>query len=397
MKKRNIELDRLRAFAVIMTVVIHYARVFFPWNISPEYQQGTSILNIWKNSWTGVDLFFVISGYIICKTIVQHIDQLQSSKIKLVQFIKSFYLRRIYRIYPVACVIFFFVLICSFIFNQGGYFGTPENTIEAGISIFTYTFNYYFAYHSYHAFPLSPYWSLSVEEQFYLILPLFLIMTNTARQRVLLLLAILLLITFYIRPYSQTDSIFLTQTRCDGLIYGCLVYFLTIQPWFSTIMSDWLINKYSRIWITFFLILLLSSITALGFSNSIVIPIACLLSAILVSLAAFERNIIIAFPLIERSLDYLGTRSYSLYLVHFPMFSLTQEIMHRLSQANGFTVGVGFAWHYTILAFGLTAISTELLYRFVELPFIEKGRNLSKILGDKPIAKNELVTTTQIS
>lgn len=395
MKKRNLELDRLRAFAVIMTVVIHYARVFFPWSISPEYHYGASILNIWKNSWTGVDLFFVISGYIISKTIVQKIDDLKKSETGLANFIKLFFIKRMYRIYPVAWIVFFSVLVCSFLFNKSGNFGTPENTIEAGISIFTYTFNYYFAYQSYHGFTLSPYWSLSVEEQFYLILPFFLIFTKTNKQRVWMLLGVLALVTFYIRPYSKVESIFFTQTRCDGLIYGCLAYFLTAQSWFSTVIGTNFGNKYVRMLITLCLIMVLSSITALGFSNNIVIPLACILSSILVILASLEKNIIISLSLIQKGLDYLGSRSYSLYITHFPMFSLTQEIMFRLSKAYGFSINSRLSLYYTLLALVLTAISTESLYRFIEIPFINKGRSISKYLRDNTSHKNGFVSIPQ--
>jgi len=49
MNERNLELDRLRAFAVMMTIVIHGCRVFFPWSIEREYNHGTTLLNIWSS------------------------------------------------------------------------------------------------------------------------------------------------------------------------------------------------------------------------------------------------------------------------------------------------------------------------------------------------------------
>lgn len=372
---RNLELDRLRAFAVIMTIVIHAVRVFFPWSIHPDYSHGASILNIWANSWTGVDLFFVISGFIISKMIVEKIDGLKSSPQGIAFFIRNFILRRIYRIYPIAWLVFALVLICTVLFNKSGSFGTPENTIEAGISIFTYTFNYYFAFGYYKALTLSPYWSLSVEEQFYLIFPLFLILTTSNRQRVLILLSVILLITFVVRPYANSDSIFLTQSRCDGLLYGCLVYFLSTQIWFKNLFARFEGNIFNSI-LTLLLVLVLSSVTALGFSNNIVIPIACILSSLLVSLSAMEKNIITVFYPFSSMLDYLGSRSYSLYIVHFPMMTSTQEIMYRLSQHYKFTISSSLTIDYILLASILTIFSAEILYRYVEIPFINKGRLL---------------------
>ena len=176
---RNYELDRLRAFAIIMTLFIHYTRVFFPWGNNIEYQHGAGILNIWENCWTGVDLFFVISGYIISKNIVKHIDTFKSCSFELSHFIKSFYIARVFRIYPIAWFVFGLSFMGSFLFNQSGSFAPTENIIEAGISIFTYTFNYYLAYGHYKYFDISSYWSLAVEEQFYLLLPLFYIFTKS--------------------------------------------------------------------------------------------------------------------------------------------------------------------------------------------------------------------------
>jgi peptidoglycan/LPS O-acetylase OafA/YrhL len=280
MNARNCELDRLRAFAVIMTLVIHYARVYFPWIKSFDYQHGAGILNIWANCWTGVDLFFVISGYIITKTIISKIDELKGSIIDLALYIKGFYIKRIYRIYPVAWLVFMITLVCSILFNQSGSFSKPENIIEAGISIFTYTFNYYLAYGFYKYFDISSYWSLAVEDQFYLLLPFFYIFTKNNKQRVIILLSILFFITFISRPFITEDNFLLTQNRCDGLIYGCLIYFITQQKWFSVLVSQNDGSRYLRIVGVTLLVLVLAAVPAMGFSNKIVIPLACLVSSI---------------------------------------------------------------------------------------------------------------------
>jgi len=385
MNHRNFEIDRLRAFAVLMTIYIHYSRVFFPWSISPNYHHGTTVLNIWNNSWTGVDLFLVISGFVISKTITSNIDILRSNSNSLAGFIKLFYIKRFYRIYPVAWSVFLFVIIASILFNKGGYFVTLENNIEAGIAIFTYTFNYYFAGGLYHGFTLSPFWSLSLEEQFYLLLPIFLILVKSTRQRVIILLILLSAITFIIRPLTHGDQlIFYTQTRCDGLIYGCLIYYLTQQTWFDEIkIKAHSFSQFSKSCVVLVLIMALSSVTAIGFSNNIVIPLACMLASLLVIIAASEANVI-SFPQpIEKTLDYLGSRSYSLYLVHFPMFSLTQEIIYRISKAEQVVIGPGLEIYYTLLAFSLIFIVSEISYRFIEKPLMEKGRKIAQSIHSK--------------
>jgi peptidoglycan/LPS O-acetylase OafA/YrhL len=387
---RNKELDRLRGFAVLMTVFIHYSRIFFPWSIHQQYTHGTTVLNLLKNSWTGVDLFLVISGYIISKMIVEKIDALKSNNNGLAGFIKGFYIKRFFRIYPIAWIMFFVVLFCSIFFNKTGGFSTPENTIEAGISIFTYTFNYFFGAGQYHAFTLSPYWSLSLEEQFYLIMPLFLIFTKTNKQRVLILIGILLCITFIVRPLS-VDDIFYTQNRCDGLIYGCLLYYLSVQPWFAQSIASHAPARVYRVIITCILVFVLASITAIGFSDAVVIPLACLIASLLVALAAMEKGFITFIPGLEPIIDYCGSRSYSIYIIHFPMFTLTQEIFYRLSIAEHFSIDSHLAWAYTLSALSLTLILSELSYQFVEQRFIAKGRAIVEAVGASKSAKKETI------
>lgn len=393
--KRNLELDRLRGFAVMMTVLIHYTRVFFPWDIEKQYVHGTTVLNLLHNTWTGVDLFLVISGYIISKVIVEKIDSLKQQSISLSVFIKNFYIKRFFRIYPIAWLVFLIVLFCTIFFNHSGYFGTTENTLEAGISIFTYTFNYYFGEGFYHAFTLSPYWSLSLEEQFYLLLPLFLVFTKTTRQRVTILLGVLLLITFVIRPLSP-DNIFLTQNRSDGLIYGCLLYYLSAQNWFHATFSITQVKKRYSIAITCLLIAVLASITAIGFSDIVVIPLACLIAVILVGLSSLEKGFIAFFPIAEGVVDYIGSRSYSIYIIHFPIFTVTQEIGYRLSHQYHFSVNSELALPYSITALLLTIICSELSYRFIEQPLIKKGRRITDNLTLKPQQVQQQTTVNTV-
>lgn len=388
---RNLELDRLRAFAVLMSIFIHYSRVFFPWNIHKGYEHGGSILNLLQNSWTGVDLFFVISGYIISKMIVDKIDGLVDDKSKLMQFIKNFYIRRFYRIYPIACTFFIFVLLCSLFFNASGSFSTPENNIEAGITIFTYSFNYFLELGHYHAFTLSPYWSLSVEEQFYLIFPFFLILVRSYKQRILILIGLILTISLIIRPLSP-EHIFYTQNRCDGLIYGCLLYYVSIQSSYRQLFKPIQKISIASIASIFIMLFLLGTITSVGFPNTAIIPLGCIVATILVAIAVLELNIISFGGVVNAILGYLGSRSYCLYIVHFPMFTFTQELFFRIGHTYNWELNNTFAVPYTALAFILTLLVSELAHRFIERPCIEQGRDLTHLNIDKN-PKERLVTT----
>ncbi|MFU7556756.1 hypothetical protein ACM9NO_28765, partial [Pseudomonas paraeruginosa] len=85
----------------------------------------------------------------------------------------------------------------------GQYFAPPVYNAQAALGIFTYTFNFWLPDNKIAGgVPLAPYWSLSVEEQFY---PLFLILLKSTRARVLALVGTLLLVSLVLRPFSLSD------------------------------------------------------------------------------------------------------------------------------------------------------------------------------------------------
>ncbi|MDP5007737.1 MAG: acyltransferase, partial [Glaciimonas sp.] len=366
---RNLELDRLRALAVILTFFVHFRQVFFPWSFTMKFKEPTSILDLFSMSWGGVDLFFVISGFIISKVIISEFDQLRNNPFALAAYIKAFYVRRIFRILPVAWCVIFLVLLCGAFLNEGGYFANSVYNVQAATSIFVYTFNFWLPDHkTAQGVPLAPYWSLSVEEQVYLIYPLFLLFARTTRQRVLFLVGALIVISFVIRPFTLSNPMhvfFYTQSRCDGLLYGCLLYLLTVQPWFASIRMHAGRHRYLGAILVGVLTLALAAVTALGFSNTVVIPVVCALSVLLVFFAACESGLV-AFPWpLQVILDYIGKRSYTLYLIHLPMFYLTMEIMFRYTRSRGLPITSDLWLAYTGLMFALVLGMTEIIYRLV--------------------------------
>lgn len=146
------ELDSIRAIAVILVIISHW--------IPPEY-----IINKIPNGGLGVDIFFVLSGFLISWILLENKKKSEEFHISKVGFIKNFYIRRTLRIFP----IYYLVIILLLIFHL------YTNT-DIGSS-----YPYYFTYTSnFHLFfgntwegvgILSHLWSLAVEEQFYLFWP----------------------------------------------------------------------------------------------------------------------------------------------------------------------------------------------------------------------------------
>ncbi len=362
---RNLEIDRLRALSILLITYAHYGRIFYPWIISQKEHYLTTI----------VDLFFVISGYVISTVVIQKIDQLKSDASSVAVFIKSFYLRRICRVYPAAWLVFFCVLFISITFNSNHLFSTPTKTLEAGVYLFTYTFNYFFL-DNYHNLALAPYWTLMIEEQFYFFFPLFILFTRNDKQRFIILLSLLLIITFIVRPlslYYFPREIFYTHNRCDGFIYGFLIYYLTRQPWMQVFKLASTGNMLYRALMVLIILFMLTAMTGLAMPVSVIISLGAILSFILVCLASFQANVIIFPYFIQKCLDIIGMRSYSLYLIHLPMMLFAKELWDCLHQQ-----GLQLPVDDSIVALCLIALGTEILYRTVEKPTLKLGKRVSK-------------------
>jgi peptidoglycan/LPS O-acetylase OafA/YrhL len=383
---RNLELDRLRGVAALMTLFTHYRQVFYPWTFSMEYTGPSSALDMLSNAWTGVDLFFVISGYIISKTIVSSFDRSRHGESPVSSLVVAFYIRRFFLIYPVAWLIILGIIGAAAWLNDGGYFGSVVAYLRGSISVFTYSFNYWYADNKVpQLVPMGPYWSLSVEEQFYLLYPLFLLTITTTRRRVGALLAALIVITLCIRPLSAGNVLhqfFYTQSRCDGLIYGCLLYFASVQPWFEQLRrcvadGGWIMKG-----VMVLIAVAIAGLPTIGFGPVAVVPIACILSTILVAVSACEVGAI-SFPVpIQRLMDFAGRRSYTIYLIHVPLFYLTCELLYRYCAAVGIQISAALKPEYLLTFAVLMLMGTELVHRLVERPLIRHGQSVAaRVMG----------------
>ncbi|KIO77676.1 hypothetical protein TH53_08370 [Pedobacter lusitanus] len=210
-------LDHLRAFAIIFVFIFHYGRLFY----APQ-----PLISIGKFGWTGVDLFFVLSGYLIASHLFKGILT------KGINF-RVFYTKRIFRIIPVYLVI----LLLYFLFPSF----REREALAPLWKYLTFTQNIGLDLRSQGTF--SHAWSLCIEEQFYLLFPLMLwILVYSKRiDKIFTLLLILFLSGFIFRLYTWTNFVspfigtedfvfywykwiyYLTLCRLDGLITGILI------------------------------------------------------------------------------------------------------------------------------------------------------------------------------
>jgi len=358
-------------------VAAHFYLCFYPDISLIQFMQGFAT--------TLIDLSFAISGYVISSILVKEIDQLKTDQVNLIAFLKGFLIKRLFRIYPALWSVFFLVFLLSIIFTSTNVFSTPYNAIKTSLTLLTSTYNYFLIDNNY-PFVLIPLWSITIEEQFYLIFPIFLLLTKNNKQRVKIFVSLIILITFILRPltvhYYGRLGLYFTQTRCDAILYGCLIYILTQQPWFASLKPAPRHNRWLQTAFLSLIFYIMIGITTLGYSPVIYLPINCLLISILLITATFKRNMIILPMPMQKMLDLNAPRSYTLYLIHTPIIMMTNVIStDYLPLANKF-ISIKI-----LAAIFLILLTNEILYRLILLPSMKKGKAISENLREN-VSKN---------
>ena len=340
-------LDGLRAVA-IFGVIIYHAKIYFT---SEPFLKG---------GFLGVDLFFVISGYLMTSIIYEQ------SKNNNFSF-KKFILKRIRRIFP--AILFICIVSLPFIY----FHIMPKDLIEQIKSILSSIFffsNFFYSYisqeYAAESSLLKPFihtWSLSVEMQFYVILPLIIILVIkkdlSLFKTFLILIIIFFICSLFSNIYFQDLNFYNSISRLWEFLFGGLVYLIQKKN-FKINQNNSFIN--SLIILSFFTIIFYFIIfdTDLFFKTWLLIPfVFC--SGILIF---FKENNLMNKLFNLNLISYIGKISYSLYLTHFPIFAF--------SRITDFTKGNFEKKIYLGILIILVSI---ILYKFIETPF----RNQKKI------------------
>lgn len=343
MNKYRKEIDGLRGIAVLAVVLYHAE---FDINIFNHKFQ------IFPGGFFGVDIFFVISGFLITKIIINNFDK-NSFRFSI------FYERRARRIIPAL----FFIILSSFLLSW--ILLTPDdfkNFSQSALYMLFFISNLWFFLNgsyldgSSELMPLLHTWSLSVEEQFYIFFPALIIFVYK-KNISFVFLSSLILISFLfavIGSYKFFDfNFYFIFSRVWELIIGSVTFFLSKHLISKKINK----NNYNFILI-FSLSFLLFSI--IFFDDSIKHPsyftLIPVLSVALIILFAKEGTVVINL-LKSKILVSIGLISYSFYLWHFPLLALNRVKSAPLSNLDKFE---------TVLLSIFLAILT---YFLIERPF----------------------------
>lgn len=347
MIKYRPDIDGLRAISIISVLIYHGNFEFFGYKV-------------FKGGFLGVDIFFVISGYLISSIIFQEYHLYNKFNFK------NFYNRRIRRIIPVLL----FITLLTIPFSY--YYLLPNKLIEFSNSIFFSTFfisNIYFIYDSLQyggdQSILKPFlhtWSLSVEEQFYLIFPLMMIFILRFFNKFLLIIlfAILILSLSFAEWGSvnnQLNNFYLLTSRIWEIFFGVIISLLHHKN-FMIIKNKYFINFLTIV----SLLIIFISLTIFG--NELQHPsLFTLLPVLATSLIIYfnTENTVVGKFLSLNFLVYIGLISYSLYLWHFPILSF----MFLMGLDDNF---------FSFLGLFISFPFSILTYKFIETRFRDKKK-----------------------
>ncbi len=311
--KYRSEIDGLRAIAVIPVVFFHAGFNFF------------------SGGYVGVDVFLVISGYLITTIILKGLENRTFS-------IVNFYERRARRILPALIFIIFITSILSFIFltrsELSGYFRSVIATLLFYSNFYFWKTSPYFKSES-DLEPLLHTWSLSIEEQFYLLFPLLLIFFFKYFKKYIFLLfsfgfiSSLLVCQFLALKTSGNFNFYFTLSRAWELALGAIAaYYLFYN---KLVLSNNLKNTFSLIGLLLILFpVFLFDRQTLYPSYFTLIPT---IGTILIIIFADEQTLVKKF-LSTKVLVGVGLISYSFYLWHQPLLAFGRISFENFSNIN---------------------------------------------------------------
>ncbi|MDK3915456.1 acyltransferase family protein [Staphylococcus pseudintermedius] len=348
-------LDGVRAVAVIAIIIYH---------LNPQWLSG---------GFLGVDTFFVISGYLITSLLLTEYHN--TGKIELM----SFWLRRVKRLIPAVLFLVMGVIVLSLIFMP-----TEIQKVRAdSIAAIFYVSNWWYIMQNVDYFeqfavqPLKHLWSLAIEEQFYLVFPIVLLSLLSFIRRlksiriiflILLVISMIAMMVLYVPNENVARVYFGTDTRIQTLLMGVLL--ALVWPPFQLKSK---VNRQMRTMIdtagVVGLAILFICFKFVSETNSILYYGGFFLIStvtLLVIASSVHPSGYFAKFLGNKVFTFIGSRSYSLYLWHYPIIVL---IHHQFVQGQ-------IPPLVYVVEILLMVLMAEFSYKFIEQPFRKEGFNI---------------------
>ncbi len=364
------ELDGLRGIAILLVMIVHYNQFVYT-----DIPLVDAFIAAGRTGWIGVDMFFVLSGFLITGILLRTRER--------PGYFKNFYARRVLRIFPV------YYLVMAFFFLLLPQLESIQELIMGGRGRSTWSLPYWLFFSNFSeamGYSKHPYlvvtWSVAVEEHFYLIWPLMVLRFPAQKLKWLcfglvsfsFLARFLSLEVLDANPHSIA---FLTPTRFDGLALGSLLAVLLRDPRppldFLRRYARWALL--SALLVFPLIVWMQESYTMMGGvyrgQNPRVIVYAFLMLAIV--FAGIMLHVLLwpdsrlGAVCRQRWLLHLGRRSYALYLLHAPVLPACRRVLEPALGADPFRHSWG--WIVALLmAVVISLALAEISWRLVERP-----------------------------
>lgn len=356
-QQRIPELDGLRGIAILLVISFHYLNNQL---VDATGFAGKLIGKVTSFGWVGVDLFFILSGFLIGTILIQN---RHSTK-----YFSTFYIRRIVRIVPnYFLLILVFLSLTSIPYFADNYFLTGNNVIPAW-SYFLMVHNLFMAHlNNLGNSAMSVTWSIGIEEQFYIIFPFLVYFLKGKWLPWILGCAIIFAVVFRMQYNNWIPPYVLLHCRMDAISLGAIIAYFNnkydlvawVNRYFKWVMGIMTLDlficayKYYR-----FQDLGNMRNTYFGIFFSI-----CLIFALT------HKSTMYAAVLRNKILMWIGSISYSLYLFHYMLLGLIKHFA-----GNGLGIENGKDVIITSVAFISSLIFSWALYLKLEKPMVLIGK-----------------------
>ena len=366
---KNNDIQALRAIAIILVIAQHYWRM-----PSPEFYLSTFQ---YTNYWTGVDVFLAISGFLMFRILDKEINESGRTFTGYLSFI----IRRFFRLYP-ALIFWALMSIITAYYIQPEFSASVASTTKNAIpSFFAYS-NFYWWQCNYDNLACGSselsgiMWSLSLEWQLYIALSVIMFVFKSKKS-----IFTSLILLFLLSLFTSTDPI-----NAKSLAWWIRPYSFILGVFIGSFYDKLMFKKNIRI------IILTLGLFSIVFITKLVpyiylAPLVGILGAI--CLIPCLNGDLFGNGRLSSALEWIGNRSYSIYLSHF-IVMLPLSVFIRRNELD-------YIWnnHSILLFIYLTLLLTasHLSFKYIEEPFLKVGKRVVGKIKGKGFAEKKNIMT----
>jgi len=302
-------LDGLRGVAILMVMGFHLVEVCGQWRGREWLSEGLRVL--FRPGWSGVDLFFVLSGFLITGILLDSRDS--------PHYFRNFYARRTLRIFPL-----YYAFLAVMMFLVAPASGEFDEMRRTQAWYWSYAANWLYALDNGWSGPATHLWSLAIEEQFYIVWPLLVYLLS--RRRVLVLCACLILGAPCLRALllalggGRMAAYTATPCRLDPLAMGALIAAAIRCPGGARVVRKWAVPAIGGALVCLAAILIwrrslseMEPVMQVGGFSALAIFYGAVVGLAVCLPSSHRLNIALSW----RPLRFLGGISYGVYILHF--------------------------------------------------------------------------------